>query len=267
MMPWIIAGTPEGWISRPARISAPNRIDATIDPQRAEPGEVRDDDRGEAVARRDVVLQPVDHAADLAHARQAGERAGDANTTMIRAADVDAGVARGARVVADEPDLVAPARPLERRTRRSPAATSPNSKPRWTVRPPSAGHRAAKSVRRGSQASRGNWRGLLEAALAPRPEDPELDPGQRDVVEHQRGDDLVDAEARLAGRPGSGPTARPASGARQHHRRDHDEAGRAGRQQRRRARPRWRPTRPAGTGPRRRCSTAASGTRARRPGR
>src|SRR5689334_15808213 len=29
MTPWIIAGTPEGWISRPARISAPNRIDAT----------------------------------------------------------------------------------------------------------------------------------------------------------------------------------------------------------------------------------------------
>ena len=30
MTPWIIAGTPDGWISRPARISAPNRIDATI---------------------------------------------------------------------------------------------------------------------------------------------------------------------------------------------------------------------------------------------
>ena len=29
MIPWIIAGTPDGWISRPARISAPNRIDAT----------------------------------------------------------------------------------------------------------------------------------------------------------------------------------------------------------------------------------------------
>ena len=28
MMPWIIAGTPDGWISRPARISAPNRIEA-----------------------------------------------------------------------------------------------------------------------------------------------------------------------------------------------------------------------------------------------
>ena len=27
--PWIIAGTPDGWISRPARIRAPNRIDAT----------------------------------------------------------------------------------------------------------------------------------------------------------------------------------------------------------------------------------------------
>ena len=26
MIPWIIAGTPEGWISRPARMSAPNRI-------------------------------------------------------------------------------------------------------------------------------------------------------------------------------------------------------------------------------------------------
>src|SRR5439155_5235582 len=30
MIPWIIAGTPDGWISRPARISAPNRIAATI---------------------------------------------------------------------------------------------------------------------------------------------------------------------------------------------------------------------------------------------
>src|SRR5439155_9643737 len=29
MIPWIIAGTPDGWISRPARISAPNRIAAT----------------------------------------------------------------------------------------------------------------------------------------------------------------------------------------------------------------------------------------------
>jgi len=30
MIPWIIAGIPDGWISRPARISAPNRIAATI---------------------------------------------------------------------------------------------------------------------------------------------------------------------------------------------------------------------------------------------
>ena len=29
MIPWIIAGTPDGWISRPARIRAPNRIAAT----------------------------------------------------------------------------------------------------------------------------------------------------------------------------------------------------------------------------------------------
>jgi len=29
MIPWIIAGTPEGWISRPARVNAPNRIAAT----------------------------------------------------------------------------------------------------------------------------------------------------------------------------------------------------------------------------------------------
>ena len=28
-IPWIIAGTPDGWISRPARINAPNRIEAT----------------------------------------------------------------------------------------------------------------------------------------------------------------------------------------------------------------------------------------------
>ena len=48
--PLIIAGTPDGWISRPARISAPNRIDATITPERPEPGEVGDDDRGVAVA-------------------------------------------------------------------------------------------------------------------------------------------------------------------------------------------------------------------------
>ena len=32
------------------------------DPSGVEPGEVRDDDRGEAVARRDVVLEPVDRA-------------------------------------------------------------------------------------------------------------------------------------------------------------------------------------------------------------
>ena len=31
-MPWIIAGIPDGWISRPARMSAPKRIDATITP-------------------------------------------------------------------------------------------------------------------------------------------------------------------------------------------------------------------------------------------
>jgi hypothetical protein len=29
MIPWIIAGTPDGWISRPARMSAPKRIEAT----------------------------------------------------------------------------------------------------------------------------------------------------------------------------------------------------------------------------------------------
>ena len=41
------------------------------DPERAEPGEVGDDDRGEPVAGRDVVLEAVDDAADLAHARPA----------------------------------------------------------------------------------------------------------------------------------------------------------------------------------------------------
>ena len=59
-MPWIIAGTPDGWISRPARISAPNRIDATTTRERLEPGQVGDDDRGEAVAGRDPVLEAVD---------------------------------------------------------------------------------------------------------------------------------------------------------------------------------------------------------------
>ena len=82
MMPWIIAGTPDGWISRPARISAPNRIDDDDDPQRIEPGEVGDDDRGEAVARRDVVLEPVDDAGDLAHARRA--RPAPPETTKTR---------------------------------------------------------------------------------------------------------------------------------------------------------------------------------------
>ena len=67
-------GMPDGWISRPARISAPNRIDATTTRKRVELGQPGDDDAGEAVAGRDAVLQPMDDAADLGHAGQAGQR-------------------------------------------------------------------------------------------------------------------------------------------------------------------------------------------------
>ena len=43
--------------------------------QRPEVREVRDDDRGEAVARGDAVLQAVHRPGDLAHAGQTGQRA------------------------------------------------------------------------------------------------------------------------------------------------------------------------------------------------
>src|SRR5439155_21003611 len=63
---------------------------------------------------------------------------------------------------------------------------------------------------------------LLEAALAPRPEDPELDPEQGDVVEHQRRDDLVDAEPRPEHARDQAPD-RAGRSPSQHHRRDDDE--------------------------------------------
>ena len=44
------------------------------DPERPEPGEVGDDDRGEAVARRDPVLEAVDDAGTSLIPRQPGER-------------------------------------------------------------------------------------------------------------------------------------------------------------------------------------------------
>ena len=115
MMPWIIAGTPGRLDLAAGQDQRPEQDRRDDDPERPEPGEVGDDDRGEAVARRDVVLEPVDDAGDLAHPAEPGQRPGDDEDDDDLAADVDAGVARGPRVVADEPDLVAPAGPLEGR--------------------------------------------------------------------------------------------------------------------------------------------------------
>ena len=73
--------------------------------------------------------------------------------------------------------------------------------------------------------------GLREAALAPRAEDPELDPEQGDVVEHQGRDDLVDPEAGPEDARDEAPqTAGDRPG--QHHRRDDDDGRRPGRQDR-----------------------------------
>jgi hypothetical protein len=66
--------------------------------------------------------------------------------------------------------------------------------------------------------------GLLEAALAPRAEDPELDPGQGDVVEHQRDDDLVDPEPRSEDARDQAPQ-RPAGERREDDQHDVDRSG------------------------------------------
>ena len=114
-------------------------------------------------------------AADLAHAGQAGQGARDHEHDDDRPLDVDAGVARGTRVVADEADLVAPARPLSR-NQTSAAATSPKMKPEVDGQAAEAPERRREVGQARQPRLPRELLGLLEAALAPRPEDPELDP-------------------------------------------------------------------------------------------
>ena len=61
-MPWIMAGMPAGWISRPARMSAAERDGCDDHAEGVELREVGDDHAREAVAGRDAVLEPVDDA-------------------------------------------------------------------------------------------------------------------------------------------------------------------------------------------------------------
>ena len=199
MMPWIIAGTPDGWISRPARISAPNRIDGDDHAERVEPGQPGDDDRREAVARRDAVLQAVDHAATppTCPASPASAARDAIITRMMLRRDVDAGVPGGARVVADQPDLVAPAGPRQHEPDqdRGSDQREDQAQVRRSGRRRS-GTALAKSVSRGSQASRGNGAVCWKPPSLHGPKTQNLTHSDGDVVEHQRGDDLVDAEAR-----------------------------------------------------------------------
>ena len=99
------------------------------------------------------------------------------------------------------------------------AARSPNRNPRWTVSPLNAG--TACEVGQARQ-PRFAWEllGLLEAALGPRAEHPVLDPEQGDVVEHQRRDDLVDAEPGLQDARDEPPDT-AGDGPGDHHHRDH----------------------------------------------
>ena len=93
------------------------------------------------------------------------------------------------------------------------------------------GNCSAKSVRRGSQASGGNASDCWKPPSPPWPEDPVLDPGEGDIVEHQARDDLVDLEPRPQDPRDAAPRAageRPA----EHHHRHHHEGRGAGRQDR-----------------------------------
>ena len=140
----------------PRQGERPEQHGGNDDPERSEVGEVGNDDRRVAIARRDAVLEAVDHAPDLAHPGQAGQGAGDDEHDDDRPLDVDACVARGTRAVADQADLVAGARPVQQepdeRCRKQPEQEPEVDGQAAERRAP----RVATSVRRGNQASRGN---------------------------------------------------------------------------------------------------------------
>ena len=112
------------------------------------------------------------------------------------------------------------------------AARSPNRNPRWTVRPLNAGT-ARRDVGQARQPGFAReLLGLLEASLGPRAEHPVLDPEQGDVVEHQRRDDLVDAQPGPQDTRDESPD--PAGdGPGDHHHRDHHDRRCSGREDRR----------------------------------
>ena len=99
--------------------------------------QVRDDDPGEPVPGREVVLEAVDDPADLDTPGQPCEAARDEHHEDDHPADVDAGVARGAGVVADQSDLVARARALEQEPDQE-RCRDRDEEARWTVRPPNS---------------------------------------------------------------------------------------------------------------------------------
>ena len=110
------AGTPASRCIAPAPASsAPNRMPGDHHAERMQPAEQRDRDRGEAVARREVLEQRVGDAADLDAAGEPGDRARQASsaTAAIRRLSIRPLISAARGPSADGAEPEAPQRAAE----------------------------------------------------------------------------------------------------------------------------------------------------------
>ena len=178
---------------------------------------------GEAVSGRDRALQTADHAADLRHPRQTGQRAGEHHHEHGVPCDIDTGVAGGFGIVAGQPDLVAPFAAVE-------DEPDDNGGDRAEEQPQMQ-RQSAKSAdflgiigQSGQPGGSGKAGTHLETAFAPHAEDEKIVPLDGDIVHHQGGDDLVDVELGFEIACHKAPQ-RAADETGDHHHRDENPAG------------------------------------------
>lgn len=189
-----------------------------------QPGEGRDHDAGVAVARlpQTLRIQEVSNIADVARATQTGQRPGQSHHRDDLAPSSHTRVLGGRRSIADDLHLEAvPSRPIEHPAHHRCGHPHPESQ--GEVDGTDVGEGPPCRLIERSALREDLSRTGQQADVGLRVEDQVVGDVARDVVQHQRDDDLVGIEERLEGTDDPGPQS-AGSGAGNDHERKRTES-------------------------------------------
>ena len=186
------------------------------DADRIEPPKERDDDRGEAVAGGKAEVDLPELAHDLENAGEARHAAADHQGRPDRARGVEAAVARRFRRRTDGPHREA----VDRARHEEPEDKRQHNGDHKARRHHGSRYRVGQELRGGQ---RRGLREIMAVRVLPRAADQIVEHLQRDIDQHQGGEHLGDAEARLEERRDRRP-GHAAQNARGDHERDDPKA-------------------------------------------